>query len=153
MSQEEDAIGRWWGELEASTTDRDSAIHDAYQHLENAGLVNKVVVHRYRCRRDWCLLATVIRLGDTIIARTRDNKLSPGMNLDRSVEAARIKNTLDGRRHWPGHTFDVSDLSEWGPVAGMDMSCRHVLKTVLAVDVLATVDGVKPGHPGPPTLL
>ncbi len=152
MSTEDD-IGAWWAELEASTTDRDSAIHNAYQQLDNAGLVSKVVVHRYRCRRRGCELATVIRVGDAVIARTRDNKLSPGLNLDRTVPAARIKNTLDGRRHWPGHTFDVAKLAEWGPAAGMGMECHHVLGTVLAVDVLATVDGVRPGHPGEPTKL
>ncbi len=149
----EDAIAAWWRELAAAATEHDEAIHNAYQHLNNNGLVNKVVVHRYLCRRDGCVLATVIRLGDTTIARTRDNKLSPGMNRERTVESARRKNTLDGNRHWPGRTFDVGSLSEWGSVAGMDMSCRHVLKTVLAVDVLAVVDGVKPGHPGPPTRL
>lgn len=146
-------IDKWFRDVAAAAADRDQAIHDAYQHLENTDLVSKVAVHRYLCQRNGCVLATVIRVGDCVIARTRDNKLSPGANLDRTVESARIKNTLDGDRHWPGHTFDVGSLAEWGPVAGMDASCRHGLRTILAVDVLAAVDGVQAGHPKAPTLL
>lgn len=149
-----DDIARWFSDLDRASNDREQAIHEAYQQLENAGLVSKVLVHRYVCRRPGCgVLATVIQVSDLVLARTRDYKLSPGMNLDRSVEAARIKNTLDGKRHWPGHTFDVGNFATLGPTAGMDMSCRHGLRTILAADVLAAVDGVKPGHPGRPTLL
>ncbi len=147
------AITEWWRRLTDDADHRDTAIHDAYQALDNAGVVSKVTVHRYLCRSRGCVLGTVVRIGGETIARTRDNKLSPGANQARSVESARRKNTLDGDRHWPGHTFDVPALATCGPRAGMDMSCRHTLATVLAVDVLAVTDGVTPGRPGKPTLL
>lgn len=152
MSGEGD-VGAWWQAMVDATPNRDEAVHDAYQYLQNTGLINKVTVHRYVCRKAGCVLATVVRLGDTVLARTRDYKLSPGLNLNQTVESARVKNTLDGNRHWPGHTFDVTELATWGESAGMPMNCRHVVNTTRFVDVLAAATDVRPGHPGAPTLL
>lgn len=152
MSASEQA-GQFFAELVRVSEDRDAAIHAAYQQIENAGVLSKVTVHRYVCRRGCGVLTTVVKLGEVTLARTRDYKYSPGMNLERSVPEARSKSTLDGDRHWPGHTFYVEQMASWGPVAGFDVSCRHNLRTLLAVDVLATVKGVRPGHPEKPTLL
>ncbi|BBZ60134.1 hypothetical protein [Mycolicibacterium monacense] len=152
MTQDAD-LGRWFTDLLQAAEDRAQAVHDAYQHLENAEVVSKVTVHRYLCRKCGKPRATVIRLGDRTLARTHDYKFSPGMNADRSVPSARARNTLDGDRHWPGHTYDVDELAEWGPDAGFDVNCRHVTATVFARDVLAITSGVTPGHPGKPTLL
>lgn len=143
-----ESIGEWWATLMQQSQDHTEAVHLAYQRLENAGLTNRVVVHRYRCRRG-CSLATVIRIEDVVLARTSDYKLSPGMNLDKSVAEARRKNTLDGSRHWPGHTFDVAGLVP----GGFQVACRHVVDVVLGADLLALVENVTPGHPGAPTLL
>ena len=138
--------------LAAANADRDHSevIHDAYQQLENAGLISKVTVHRYLCHRCGKPCATVIRLGDKTIARTRDYKFSPGLNIERSVEAARAGRTLDGNRHWPGHTYDVDELAKWG--LGFDVNCRHKSANVRAVEVLEITRGVAPGHPGKPTM-
>lgn len=158
-----ESLAEWWKSFVKAreqrglgASDDHAQAHDAYQQLENAGLIGKVTVHSYRCRR--CgPRATVIRLGDHTIVRTRDYKFSPGMNLDRSVESARAKNTLDGDRHWPGHTYDVDQLVDqlagFEPSAGFTVACRHVVETILAEDVLAITAGVQPGHPGKPTLL
>jgi hypothetical protein len=140
----------WFRRLLAASDDAQDARERAFQEFENAGLVNRIVVARYSCRRRGCVLATVVRIGDQVLCRTRDYKLAPGTNLARSVESARAKNTIDGQRHWPGHTFDVTDLAAWGDQAGVDMNCRHGLRTVLARDVLAAVEGRNPGHPGAP---
>lgn len=142
-------LADWWAQL----TTRDDSIDRAYQALENAGVLNKVTVHRYICRKRGCVIGTVIRVAGATICRTRDYKLSPGLNASSSVEDARRRNTLDGNRHWPGHTYDVAERAALGPKSGMDMNCRHVFKTILAVDILAAADGVVPGHPGAPTLL
>lgn len=147
---ESSEVENLWNQLMSRAADHSQATHETYQALENAGLINRVVVHRYLCRKGH-VLAEVIRVGSSTVARTRDYKLSPGMNLDRSVEAARARNTLDGDRHWPGDTFDVGDLATWGQQAGIDMNCRHALRTVLATDILAATRDVIPGHPGPPT--
>ena len=144
-------LSEWWRQLRAAADDDAQAIHDAYQRLENAGLISKVTVHRYLCHRCGRPCATVIRLGDNTIARTRDNKFSRGLNTERSVESARARKTLDGERHWPGHTYDVDELAEWG--VGFDANCRHMTATVIARDVLAMTRDVTPGHPGKPTLL
>jgi hypothetical protein len=146
-------LGEWFLQLLDAAEDHSQAIHDAYQQLENAGLISKVTVRRYLCRKCGKPCATVIRVGDRTIARTRDYKYSPGFNRGRSVEAARAKNTLDGERHWPGHTYDVDQLAEWGRVAGFDVNCRHMTATLLAVDVLEATRGVAPGHPGRPIML
>lgn len=151
--KDHEELDEWFRQLKAASVDHVRAVHDAYQKLENAGLISKVTVHRYLCGRCGKPRATVIRLGDSTIARTRDYKVSRGMNLDRSVEAARKKNTLDGERHWPGHTYDVDDLAEWGPDCGFDIECRHFTTTVRAVDVLELTRNVKRGHPGAPTRL
>ena len=152
MSEPAAALGDWFRDLLNASSDRTEAIHAAYQQLENARLVNRVVLHRYQCRRG-CVLGVVVRIDGMTLCRTRDYKLSHGLNDARSVESARRRNTIDGERHWPGHTFDVGDLAGWGDGAGMDMNCRHVTHTAKAVDVLAQVEGVAPGHPGKPTLL
>ena len=145
--------GEFLRQLLRDAKNRTEAIHTAYQHFENAGLILHVIVHRYLSKGCGKKLATVIRLGDTTIARTTDYKFSPGLNLERSVESARERSTLDGDRHWPGHTYDVGELAEWGPTVGFDVICRHVTATVHAADVLEITRGVKPGHPGPPTRL
>lgn len=147
----EDEIGTWFRGLLDAAQQESQAIDSAYQQLENADLLNRVVVHRYICRKAGCKLATVVRLDGRLIARTRDYKLAPGTNEARSVPRAREKNTLDGSRHWPGHTFDVSGLAGWGDSAGIDMNCRHGLRTVLANDIVSTVGDTRPGHPGAPS--
>lgn len=145
-------LSDWMRQLFADTEDRDAAIQTAWQHVERAGLVSKVTVHRYICDR--CgPLATVIRLGDDLIAYVRDYKLSPGMNRDKSVETARSRNTLDGKRHWPSHAYDLNTLATGGPQAGFDVVCRHIATTVRAVDAVRIADGIRPGHPGRPTRL
>lgn len=147
-----DDLGQWWKQLTDQAEARADALHHAWQTLENAGVLNHVVVHRYLCRhRRGHPLATVIRVSGVTVVRTRDYKFSPGLNAERSVETARAKNTLDGERHWPGPTLDVTDLAEWGPQAGVDMNCRHALRTVLAQDILAASADVRPGHPGKPS--
>ncbi|MGE9806928.1 hypothetical protein [Janibacter sp. G1551] len=146
-------MGAWLHALLDNARQDSDALHSAYQQLENAGVLNNLVVHRYLCRKGGCKLATVIRVDGVVIARTKDYKLAPGANLARSVEAARIKNTLDGERHWPGHTFPVSDLAGWGDAASIDMNCRHRLRSIKANAIMATVADVQPGHPGKPTLL
>lgn len=144
-------LNEWFQALLAAAKDHSEAIHEAYQQLENAGLISKVTVHRYLCRRCGKPCATVIRLGDKTIARTRDYKFSPGLNVERSVETARARKTLDGNRHWPGHTYDVDELADWE--VGFAVNCRHTTATVLAVDVLKITRVVAPGHPGKPTML
>ena len=146
-------LGNWWQALRAASADEAEAIHNAYQQIENAGLISKVTVHRYLCGRRGEPLAIVIRLGDKTIARARDYKYSPGLNRERSVESARARNTLDGNRHWPGHTYDVDELADCGPQVGFDVNCRHITATVRAVDILNITRGVVPGHPGKPTML
>lgn len=147
-----ESVSEWFRALLANARDKSAAAHDAYQELDNAGVLNHVVVHRYLCRKG-CKLATVIRIDGAVIARTKDNKLSPGANAARSVEAARIKNTLDGERHWPGDTFNVADLAGWGDKATIGMNCRHGLRSVTASSIMETVGDTRPGHPGKPTML
>lgn len=147
-----ESVADWWRTFVVSYRDRQEAIEDAYQHLENAGLISKVTVHRYLCQKCHKPVGTVIRAaGDEVIARTSDYKLAPGTNLAQSVASARAKNTLDGNRHWPGPTFDVSHLASFGESAAIAMNCRCRLRNVPAGDILATIQGVRPGHPGSPT--
>jgi hypothetical protein len=119
-------VGKWWRQLVAGTEDRDTAIQTAWQQIDDLGLVSKVTVHRYICAKCNSPLVTVIRLGNNTIAHVRDYKLSPGMNRDRSVEEARKRNTLDGKRHWPAHAYDVNALAAAGPHAGFDVVCRGI---------------------------
>lgn len=152
-SHGDEDLNDWWQALLDASSSRRAAIDNAYQQLENAGLINRVTVHRFICQKHGCVLATVVRVGGETLARTKDYKLSPGLNRERTVESARRKNTLDGDRHWPGHTHDVADLALSGESLGIDLSCRHGLRTVRALDVMMSADGVVPGHPGPPSVL
>ncbi|WP_017936058.1 hypothetical protein [Nocardioides sp. Iso805N] len=148
----DDDLAAWLSNLLAAHENHSEATHEAYQHLENAGVLSRLTVHRYICAR--CgPLATVIRVGTHTLARTKDYKYGRGLNDARSVPAARASNTLDGERHWPGHTFDVDELAEWGEGVGFDVHCRHQTTTVAAREVLATTRNKLPGHPGAPTIL
>ena len=129
------------------------AIHNAYQHLENAGLVPKVTVHRYQCGKCGKVLATVIRLGDNTIARTVDYKYSRGLN--RASRSPQRGNATPSTASGTGPAAPTTS-TRWrdcGPQAGFDVVCRHVTTTVAAVDVLALTRDAKPGHPGKPTRL
>jgi hypothetical protein len=145
-------LNEWFRDLVRKNHDRNQALQDAHQHLANAGLLSRVTLHRYMCKRG-CQLATVFRVGGTTLCAVRDYKYSPGLNEARSVPTARAKNTLDGDRWWPSHVFDVDQLARWGDDAGMSMNCRHYRGTVTGRAVLEAVDGVKPGHQNKPTIL
>jgi|GEM_PF-1998494 hypothetical protein len=153
MSDTDADLAAWWAALEAKSENRQAALDAAHLSLVSAGALSKVTTHRYLCRLRGCPIATVFQIGDVVACAVRDYKLSPGVNLAESTKAGRERNTLDGRRHWPSHVYDVRALVGFLPDAGMSMNCRHRHGTVLAADVLAAVDGVRPGHPGAPTRL
>jgi hypothetical protein len=123
-----------------------------YQHLENHDLVNKVRVMSFVCRSG-CKVATVVRVGDRTLARTKDHKKSPGFNADRTAPGARERNTLDGDRHWPGSTYDLDDLADGDLGLGFATNCRHQESAQLASEVLEAARKVTPGKPGAPRLL
>lgn len=137
-----------------------------WQRLENVGVLNRLRVHQYLCPAG-CKLATVIRIRDVVLMRTRAYRMRPRTNLQRSVHAARVQNTLNGEDYWPGHTFNVGWLLgvkdepgslEWaevvhGDTIRMDINCRHHLRSIAAIEVLRAVEGVTPGKPRKPTIL
>jgi len=143
-------LDRWFRQLVTEASNAAEARDLAYQQLENAGLINRVVVHRYLgvCE---CVLATVIRLDGHLLCRTRDNKQSHGLNARSSVESARSKRTLDGDRHWPKMTYDVGELDV--PGVSVPMHCRHHRRNVAASDIMAAAKDIQPGHPRAPTRL
>jgi len=151
-SAENTDLATWLDQLIAAHDDLGEAQQTAYQMLERREALSKVTLHKYQCTRG-CQIARVVQIGSTILCAVRDYKYSPGMNEARSVPEARRKNTLNGDDWWPGHVHDVTALARWGDAAGMDMICRHAHRTVLAKVVLATIEGVTPGHPGKPTRL
>lgn len=152
MTSDGEQAEQFFAELVRVSQVRADKIRADYRRAaDKEGRLAKKTLHRYVCRRGCGVLATVVKLGEDVLVETRDYKLAPGMNLERSVPDARRKNTLDGDRHWPGHTFDVRELANWA--LGFDASCRHGLHTLLATDVLATIEGVRPGHQEKPTLL
>jgi len=150
-----DELGEWFGNLISQANDRSEALQDAHRHLVEGGYLHNVVLHQYQCRRG-CQIATVFKVGGTVLCAVRDYKFSRGLNAERSVAAAREKNTLDGDRWWPAHVYDVEELDRFSAgdnLAGMSMNCRHYTGTVLASDVLKTVEGVVPGKKSAPTRL
>jgi hypothetical protein len=140
--------------LKESDTHQD-AIDTFYQSLRDQGLLSRVTMHRYQCKRG-CQIAIVFGYRGLTLCAVRDYKYSPGMNKAQSVESARQKNTLDGDRHWPSHVYDVRRLDAFSAgeqKAGISMNCRHHTGTVLAADILAAVEGLRPGQKIPPTRL
>ena len=146
------SIDDWFAALLRGHDDRVDAIQTAYQQLRDAGLLSKVELHRYMCTRG-CQLAIVFRAAGTNLCAVRDYKYSPGLNASQSVASARIKNTLDGERHWPSHVYDVDSLAEWGEGTGMSVVCRHYRGVLSGARVLADIGGVLPGRGGKPTRL
>lgn len=136
--------------------DDDGAARDAlHTHLKENGLLSRVTLHKYMCKRG-CQIATVFRAGSYTLCAVRDYKFSPGLNEQVSVPSARKRNTLDGDKNWPGHVYDVEQLERFSTgdqKVGMVMNCRHRRGAVLARDILATVEGITPGKPGAPTRL
>lgn len=137
----------------AESRARSAALSDLFQRFENADLIGRVVVHRYRCKKCSKLLATVIRGGDHLLIRTSDYKYGKGMNLERTVESARQKNTLNGDNHWPGHTFDVHEVAEWDSDGGVSVVCRHTNVVLHGKRIIEDVGDKRPGHAGAPTFL
>ena len=122
-------------------------VGEVFQRLDNAGVLNRVKVGTYLCELRGCKLAVVIDVGGRILARTRDHKKSAGLNEATTAEAARRSRTLDGEKHWPGHAYDVTDLAEWDGGALVPMPCRHRQRDIDPREVLAYVEGARPGHP------
>lgn len=144
-------LAGWFAELESQTKDRREATEEAHRSLRDSGLLPKVALHRYMCRRG-CQLALVFRVGGLTLCAVRDYKLSPGLNTSESVEAARLKDTLDGDRHWSATVYDVELLAD-DRHRGMYVACRHYRGALIATDVLEAVNGVAPGRPRAPTRL
>lgn len=126
-------------------------IDELWLAAERRGDLSKMRVARYLCRRG-CSLADVIRVGDLVLARTKDHKVRPRTNERRSVAEARVKNTIDGERHWPGRVYAVEILGR-DPRGNFDANCRHGLHTINARELLTMIEDVTPGHPGKPILL
>lgn len=149
MTQESDQIATLFETMARATSDRSEAIEDLYISLTNAKLLRRVTLHEYRCKRGKPLAIVFGSRGLTLCA-TSDYKFTRGLNESVSVEAARKSRTLDGERWWPSHVYDVSEMSEFG---GMQIACEHYRGTLVASEVLQTVNGVTPGHPTKPTIL
>lgn len=135
--------------------DHATAIEAFYQLLRDQGLLSRVTMHRYQCKRG-CQVATVFGYQGLILCAVRDYKYSPGMNEAKSVKSAREQNTLDGERHWPAHVYDVEQINRLNvgqQKAGISMNCRHYSGTVFAADILAAIEGLRPGQKIPPTRL
>lgn len=139
----------------AQKGDQAAAIEAFYQLLRDQGLLSRVTMQRYQCKRG-CQIATVFGYQGLILCAVRDYKFSPGMNEARSVQSAREQNTLDGDRHWPAHVYDVRQihaLNVGEQKAGISMNCRHYSGTIFATDILAAVQGLQPGQKIAPTRL
>lgn len=126
-------------------------INELWLTAQRRGDLSKMRVARYLCDQG-CTLADVIRIGDLVLAQTKDHKVRPRTNEHRSVAEARVKNTIDGERHWPGRVYDVEILGR-DPRGRFDANCRHGLHLINARELLTTIENVAPGHPGKPILL
>lgn len=143
----------WFRSVLDSAADRSSGLDTAYVAMQNAGVLSKVTLHTYVCGEGCGVLARVITVDGLILCNSRNYKLSPGKNQADSVESARRSRTLDGNRHWPSHTVDIRDMAEWDGGASVRVACRHVEQNLPPAQVLETVEGIRPGHPGKPTRL
>lgn len=138
--------------LSEQADERQDAIDEAYLLLRDRGWIARVRVRRYMCRRG-CQIATAFKAGQAVLLAVRDYKQSPGLNAVQSVPEARANNTLDGDRWWPSHVYDMTHLATWGDAAGASVACRHYRGMLTGAQVLADVEGVRPGHDGKPSIL
>lgn len=154
MNTESEDMAAFFAALFRQTHDRQAALEAMFTAVVAKGYLSRVVLHRYRCRPP-CnkVIATVIGVGGLVLVRTRDYKMSPGLNAATSTQTARERNTLDGERHWPGHVFDVHAIADWDEVgAGITAQC-HARATLNGARILRDIEGKRPGHPGAPTFL
>lgn len=155
MTNESDptaSVSLLFQKMRETADSEDEAIERSYQYLAGTDLLRRVTLHKYQCQKDACQIATVFRVDGDVLCAVRDYKFSPGLNQQTSVEAARRKNTLDGNRWWPGHVYNVSRLDSPYDIEGnrsrILMACRHFHGMIRTADILATVEGVTPGHYG-----
>ena len=85
--------GEFLRQLLRDAKNRTEAIHTAYQHFENAGLILHVIVYRYLCKGCGKKLATVIRLGDT------DDCTNNGLQVLARTESGAVGGIREGTQH------------------------------------------------------
>lgn len=83
----------------------------------------------YRCP-ERCLLLDAVEVGETVVLHQKRYKYSDGINLDRSSEAGRQRNTYDGREHWMARSYWIGSSALEFPDdvsgVGVAVQCDHV---------------------------
>jgi hypothetical protein len=157
MSTDADKAGDLLRRLIELSNDDAKARDRLYVALRDDERLPLVTLHRYMCAARGCQIATVFKAGGTVLCAVRDHTYSPGMSQALTTPSARARHTIDrDQRRWPSVVYDVTDLADEAEASaqvGVLLACRHVRTSVLALDILAIVSGVTPGHPGPPTRL
>lgn len=101
-----------------------------YEALRSTGRLPRQRALTYRCRnRARCLLLEVIPTPEGLLFHTPEYKLSRKLNEASSSESGRAKNTVDGQRHWRGHSFFEESAGN------CPVNCDHVRDAIELADV------------------
>lgn len=152
---DEEPLAELFRALLAESESRSEANERLYRYMKESpanrpqgtgSYLSKATVHWYKCKRG-CRIAQVFRAGGTTLCAVSDYKLSHGLNLNQSVEAARKKNTLDGERWWPSHVFDLQHEAS-SPEFLIPLNCSHFRGARSAAEMLEEVGTSRPGKFG-----
>jgi hypothetical protein len=124
-------------------------IRAAYEAMPPEWLRRCLLVE-YRCaNKRGCLLLHAWSNDDAAaFYYLPDYKLSRARNEERTVESARMRNTLDGDRRWKPRAGSLDGLAEWGESIGLDVQCDHLSPVaVRAKDILNDAAKATRGRP------
>lgn len=102
---------------------------ELYQALLVSGRIPGLRQLTYRCDRHRCLLLDAIETPLGVVLHQLRFKQSEAVNLDRSNEAGRAKNTYDGANHWRPRTYFLNQSAlkfDTDPHAMLGIQCDHV---------------------------
>lgn len=103
---------------------------DLYRALRSSGRLTKLRRLTYRCNTSArCLLLDAVETPIGVVLHQRRYKHSDEVNLARSNEAGRARNTYDGKNHWMERTYPLeqSALLWHDERANLALQCDHVL--------------------------
>jgi hypothetical protein len=117
-------------------SDDDAAVIAALEATSSRSKLSKLATVIYECETRGCAMLYVFNNAGRLYIRQSRRKLSPAVNREESVPAARAKHTVDGDRHWQKEAFALSQAGGY-----LSLECDHVRAKVhvdtIAADVAA----------------
>lgn len=127
-----------------SLREQDEFLQSLYETQRES--VRRAAVLVARCRNRGCLLLEAWKIQGHVAAYKPGFKQSRTLNLERSNESGRQRNTYDGDRHWKPHAFLLDAARDW-PEHRVTLQCDHVELMIATSALLQMAEQSAAGHP------